>query len=119
MSASIKNVIFVKKILADGSPCRKCEQVIARLLEDDLFDSINQIVIAHESNANSEGMRLASKYNIDRAPFFVVEYDDGKQEVFDIYLKFRKVIAKSSAQAEEKTEDLVDLIEQFPELDYI
>lgn len=119
MQNEIKNVVFVKKILADGNPCKKCDQVTQRLHDDELFDTIDQIVIAREGDAASEGMRLAAEYNVDRAPFFLVEYEDGTRDIFDIYLKFRKVAAKSSVQAEEKTEDLVDLIDQFPELDYI
>jgi len=119
MDTPIANVVFVKKILADGSPCRKCEQVLQRLHDDKLFDSIDQMIIANESDPNSEGMRLAAEYKVERAPFFIVEYENGETEVFDIYLKFRKKAATSAAVAEEKTEDLVDLIEQFPELDYI
>jgi len=119
MKAAIKNVIFVKKILANGELCKKCAQVNQRLLEDDLFDNIDQIIIADERNTESEGLRLAQQYDVDRAPFFVVEREDGNTEVYDIYLKFKKAVAKSDAQAKETTEDLIDLIDQHPELDYI
>jgi len=119
MSEKITNIVFVKKILANGEPCRKCEQVLARLHEDQLFDSLDQIIIANESNPDSEGMRLATEHEVNRAPFFIVEYDSGRKDVYDIYLKFRKVIAASAEAVEEKTEDLIDLLEQYPELDYI
>lgn len=119
MTSQIANVVFVKKILADGSPCRKCAQVIQRLLDDKLFETIDHIIIANEADPDSEGMRLAAKLGVDRAPFFIVEYENGDQDVFDIYLKFRKKVATSVAVAEENSADMVDLIEQFPELDYI
>ncbi len=117
--ASIKNVIYVKKILADGEMCRKCAQVTQRLQEDDLFDTIDQVIIADERNPESEGLRLAQEYKVSRAPFFIVEREDGNSEVYDIYLKFKKAVAKSDAQAKETTADLIDLIDQHPELDYI
>ncbi len=119
MKAAIKNVIYVRKILADGTLCRKCAQVTERLHEDDLFGVIDQIIIADERNPHSEGVRLAQEYKVNRAPFFIIERDDGSQEVFDIYLKFKKAVAKSDSLAQETTADLIDLIEQHPELDYI
>lgn len=119
MDTQIANIVFVKKILADGSPCRKCEQIIQRLHDDNLFESIDQVIIARDTNPESEGMRLAQKFKVDRAPFFIVEYSNGEFEVFDIYLKFRKKVASSASIAEENTDDMIDLIEQFPELDYI
>lgn len=119
MKAPIRNVIYVKKILGDGSLCRKCAQVTDRIQEDDLFDVIDQVIIADERNPYSEGMRLAKEFNVDRAPFFIVEREDGSQQIFDIYLKFKKAVAKSDTQSKETTADLIDLIEQHPELDYI
>jgi len=92
---------------------------LQRLQDDKLFTTIDQIIVAKESDPDSEGMRLAAEFGVERAPFFIVEYENGEREVFDIYLKFRKKVATSAHVAEEKTEDLVDLIEQFPELDYI
>lgn len=87
------HVTFVKKILADGSPCKKCGDVIERLEADGLFDTINKVAIADERDADSEGMRLAQQYQVQRAPFFLLEDNTGQVHVFDIYFKFKKAIA--------------------------
>jgi len=89
------HIIYVKKILADGSPCKKCQEVTERLEQEGLIDLLDHIAIADERNEDSEGMRLAAQYKVERAPFFIVEHDsaDGESgdiEVFDIYFKFKK-----------------------------
>jgi len=86
----MSHITFVKKILADGELCKKCEEVSERLSSEGLIDSIDHIAIADERDADSEGMRLANKYQIGRAPFFLVEDDSGEVTVFDIYFKFKK-----------------------------
>ena len=50
-------ITFVKKILADGSPCKKCGDVIERLEADGLFDVITKVSIADERDSESEGIR--------------------------------------------------------------
>ena len=39
-------------------------------------------------------MQLAKKYQVDRAPFFVVEDDDGEVHIFDVYFKFKRFLQK-------------------------
>ena len=41
-------ITFVKKIKADGSPCKKCAEVQSRLENDGLIDKIDRTVIADE-----------------------------------------------------------------------
>ena len=53
------HITLVKKIKADGSPCRKCAEVQERLEKDGLIDKIDQIIIADERDPESEGMQLA------------------------------------------------------------
>jgi hypothetical protein len=89
----MSHITFVKKILLDGELCKKCAEVSERLERDGLLDFINQIAIAEESDAESEGMRLARDYKVSRAPFFVVEEDDGTVHIFDIYFKFKKYLS--------------------------
>jgi hypothetical protein len=89
----MKHITFVKKILANGDPCKKCQEVAQRLIEDGLIDSINHIAIADERDADSEGMRMAAKYQVQRAPFFLVE-ENNQVEVFDVYFKLRKELAE-------------------------
>ena len=98
----MSHIIFVKKIFLNGELCKKCAEVSERLERDGLLDFVNQIAVAEESDAASEGMRLARKYNVSRAPFFVVEEDDGTVHIFDIYFKFKKYL---SSRAEIKHQD--------------
>jgi hypothetical protein len=88
------HVTFVKKIMLDGSLCPKCFEVSERLGKDGTLEMINYIAIADASDLESEGMKLASKYQVERAPFFIVELGDGSVEVFDIYFKFKRYMQK-------------------------
>jgi len=87
---------FVKKIKADGNPCRKCADVEHRLREAGHYEKIDQIVIADETNPDSEGMLLAKQYNVETAPFFIVEDDNGETEIYTVYFKFLKEILQSA-----------------------
>lgn len=85
-------ITLVKKILADGNLCKKCREV------DDLMEKhhhksrIDEVVIADERNPLSEGMLLAAQHKVDRAPFFIVEWDNGRVDVYTVYLKFAKEV---------------------------
>ena len=87
------HITFVKKILISGELCKKCQEVSERLSSEELIEIIDHISIADERDIDSEGMRLAKKYSVERAPFFLVENDQGEVEVFDIYFKFKKHMA--------------------------
>lgn len=87
------HITFVKKILSNGDLCKKCLEVSERLEAEGLMNSIDQIAIADERDHDSEGARLAKKFNVERAPFFLVENESGDVEVFDIYFKFKKHMA--------------------------
>jgi len=87
------HVTFVKKILQDGSLCKKCRDVNQRLESEQLIESIDHIAIADERDADSEGMRLAKEHDVARAPFFLVQ-EDGDVIVFDVYFKFKKFMAE-------------------------
>ena len=47
-------ITMIKKILKDGSPCRKCAEVLNQLEENNLLDQIDQIVIADNLIVNSD-----------------------------------------------------------------
>ena len=83
-------ITFVKKILADGTPCKKCAEVIEKMETADHLRFIDRIVTADEADKTSEGMVLAAKYDVNRAPFFIVEKDDGGIEIYTIYFKLVK-----------------------------
>ena len=91
------HIVFVKKILANGEMCKKCQEVSERLSTEGLIEYIDEIAIADERDASSTGMRLAKQHNVERAPFFLVE--DGEDIlVFDIYFKFKKYMAQNGVE---------------------
>ena len=85
-------ITLVKKIKADGLPCKKCQEVEQRLKDADLMERIDQVVIADEREPTSDGMKLAAKYQVDLAPFFIVENDEGKVAIYTIYFQFVKEV---------------------------
>lgn len=88
------HITFVKKVLSDGSLCKKCLEVSERLENDGLLPMIDHIVVADERDASSVGIKLAREYSVSKAPFFLVEDDSREVLVFDIYFKFRKHLAE-------------------------
>ena len=109
-------ITFVKKILPDGSICKKCGDVIARMEDSGQMQRIDEILIADERDPTSPGMQLARQLKVDRAPFFVVDFDDGQQKVYTIYFKFVKEVIE---QDTDETEDLKELIDDNPDLDLL
>jgi len=84
-------ITFVKKILHDGQPCPKCADVEARLVDSGRISRIDRVVVADERDPESEGMRLAVRHEVARAPFFIVEDPDDEGSsttVYTVYLRF-------------------------------
>ncbi|MCC5872280.1 MAG: hypothetical protein JJU22_07800 [Gammaproteobacteria bacterium] len=109
-------ITFVKKILADGSPCRKCGDVQQRLEDTGQIDRIDEVLIADERDPTSPGMVLAADLGVSRAPFFVVE-DGGERKVWTVYFKFAKeVLGGKEGKASDAARDILD---DNPDLDYI
>lgn len=77
---------MVKKRLADGTECRKCQEATAHLQARSLWTRIDDIVWALESDPASPGMVLGRQFGVDRAPFFVVR-DDGGESVYTSVLQ--------------------------------
>ncbi len=109
-------ITMVKKIKKDGSPCRKCADVVTQLEENNLLDRIDQIVIADERDPNSEGMILAKEYNVDLAPFFVVEEDGQATKIYTVYFKFVKEILSEGLSEQQEIKEIMD---QNPDIDYL
>ncbi len=110
------HITMVKKVLADGSACRKCQQVEARLAEAGLRDKIDRVVIADERDLNSEGMLLAGEHQVKQAPFFIVRDDQGNETVHTVYFRFIKAVFNRTASESEAAADIIDT---SPDLDYI
>lgn len=109
-------ILFVKKIKEDGSPCRKCVDVEARLVNANLMGRIARTVIADERNPESEGMKLAAEHGVDAAPFFVVTDGAGRKEVFTSYVQLLKTHLETAvSEADEGKE----LLERNADLDFL
>ena len=90
-------ITFVKKILADGSPCKKCGEVLEKMETSDQLRFIDKIVIADEADPESEGMQLAKAHDVNRAPFFIVEKNEGEAEIYTVYFKLVKDVLNELA----------------------
>ena len=110
------HITMVKKIKADGSPCRKCAEVDTRLEEAGLKNKIDQIVIADERDPASEGMQLAIKHKVELAPFFIVKDDNGDEQIYTVYFRFVKEILNSKSS---EKDEVAELMEQTDDLDFL
>lgn len=109
-------ITMVKKVMFDGSPCKKCAEVELKMRDAGHFDHIDEVLIADENDPASPGMLLASELNVARAPFFVVEKPGRPPLVYTVYLKFVKEILKE--QTAEKDE-IREIMENNPDLDFL
>lgn len=109
-------VTFVKKILKDGSPCRKCADVERRLISSGHMSHIDEILVADERDEQSPGMLLAVKHDVKLAPFFIVR-DGEDTRVYTVYFKFVKEELESSLKS--SSQDAEDTLRANPDLDYI
>jgi len=83
-------ITMVIKIFPEGKTCRKCTEVKEYLNNMELMGNIDRIVEAVVEDPQSEGMRLTKKHNVERAPFFVVEEDDGSTEIYTSVLMLER-----------------------------
>jgi hypothetical protein len=111
----MSEITFVKKIKADGSPCRKCAEVEARLDGAGLMSRIARTIIADERDPSSEGMRLARDLGIDAAPFFVVTEGE-ERTVYTSYVRLLKEVLVAPTTPEEEAREI---LENSDDLDYV
>ena len=109
-------ITMVKKILADGSPCRKCADVEARLRDGGHLPRIHNVVIADERDPGSEGMRLAQRHGVELAPFFIIEQDDGSTCIYTIFLRFLREVLQADTTA---ADEVREIMERGPNLDFL
>ena len=112
------HVTFVKKILANGAPCPKCDDVERRLHQSGLMDRIDHVAVADEREPNSEGMRLAHRHSVDVAPFFLVE-EDGTTTVHTIYFRFVKEVFAAEDRTISQVDEAREILRANPDLDLI
>jgi phosphoadenosine phosphosulfate reductase len=84
---SVMHVTMVKKRFANGETCRKCAQAEDLLKSRGLWGRIDEVLWADENDASSPGARLAARYGVELAPFFVVREDDDRAVVYTSVLK--------------------------------
>ncbi|TVZ38996.1 hypothetical protein P886_3383 [Alteromonadaceae bacterium 2753L.S.0a.02] len=109
-------ITLVKKILADGTPCKKCADVIDKLESSGQMAQIDAVLVADERDPSSEGMVLAKKLDVDRAPFFIVEQDGAEPQVYTVYMKFVKEVLD---QKTSEREELKEIMENNDDLDFL
>lgn len=110
------HITFVKKIKADGSPCRKCAEVEQRLRDSGQLQRIDAVAIADERDPESDGMLLAARHRVDAAPFFVVRDDDGAERIYTVYFQFAKEVLNRGFSEQDEVKELIS---RDPSLDLL
>lgn len=101
-------ITMVKKIFADGSPCKKCGEIEEKMRAAGQLERIDRTVIADESNDQSEGMVLAAEHAVDRAPFFIVEHDGEPAKIYTVYFKFVKEVLNAKTSEEDEIAEIMN-----------
>ena len=83
---------MVKKRLADGSECRKCQEATEFLRSRGLWDAVDEVVWYDERDPDSPGARLARQHGMTRAPFFIIERGSGPPVVVDSVLRAYRML---------------------------
>jgi flavoprotein len=109
-------ITLVKKILADGSPCQKCADVVERLHNSGQMARIDEVLVADERDPQSPGMLLAGRLQVTRAPFFLVTAETGTETVYTVYFKFAKEVLNASTS---QSQQAAEILNDNPDLDFI
>jgi len=83
-------VTMVKKKLLGGEACKKCVQAEDMLKARGLWPRIDEVVWAIEGEPESPGMKLAAQYQVELAPFFIVESEGRAPRVYTSTVQFIK-----------------------------
>jgi hypothetical protein len=110
------HIQLVIKIKIDGNPCRKSAKVLDNLEKLNLLSKIDKIIAADERQPSSEGFVLANKYQVESAPFFIVDEINNSTRIYTAYYRFMQDIFQISFSEEET---ISEIMAQNPELDYI
>ena len=109
-------VTMVKKVLADKSPCRKCVEAQELLIKRGVWERIDEVIVAHEDDPDSPGMKLAHEHQVDRAPFFLVELDGEETKVYLSVMRLIRDHLSTPAAQNETSQDAIDVDAVNPEL---
>jgi hypothetical protein len=94
------SILMVKKRLADGSECRKCEEATSYLKSRGLWERIDEVVWAAEDDETSPGMVLGQRLGVERAPFFVIADARGETLVTSVLQLVSEHLQTPVTQAE-------------------
>lgn len=87
-------ITMVIKVMVDGTLCQKCQQVHDHMKSLGHLEHIDQIVTASDDDPDSTGNLLAVMFQVDNAPFFIVEEEGREPVIYTVYLKLvRDVLA--------------------------
>jgi hypothetical protein len=109
------NITLITKLKRDGRLCAKSATVMADLAQRGLLAQINQTIVADERDPGSAGYRLAAEYQVEAAPFFLV--NDGQQVI--VYAAYYKLLREILGQTVDETFAAVEMMHQNPDLDFI
>jgi hypothetical protein len=105
---AMTRITLVKKINADGTPCRKCDDVSQRLKRDGVADRIDEVVVADERDPDSDGMAIAARYGVERAPFFIVERPGQAPQVYSVYMRLRREVLEHKGDERAEAAELME-----------
>ena len=107
---------MVMKRTPDGTQCRKCNDIEARLERDGLMEHIDQQIYMDLDDPSDFGTQLATKHDVKVAPFFVVQHANGEvdevgdavvdEDVYTVYLQMKKQVFGKRASKDEETVDV-------------
>ncbi|WP_461521802.1 hypothetical protein [Porticoccus sp.] len=109
-------ITLVKKIKLNGSLCKKCDEVQQTMEQAGQMALIDEVLIADERDPASPGMELASLYQVERAPFFLVEREGQAPEIHTVYFKFVKDVLNQKTREED---ELKEILNDNPDLDFL
>jgi hypothetical protein len=95
------HITMVKKRLADGSECRKCQEATAHLQSRGLWRRIDEIVWARDDDDESAGTVLARRLGVECAPFFVVRDPQGEAVYVSVLQLIRDRLDRPVTAAEQ------------------
>lgn len=88
--------------MLDGSWCRKCKDVGEKMVQDGVEKWVGHVAVADVGDAKSEGVKLASRFEVATAPFFLVrtreeqDHADNWKPVRS-YLQLKKLLQDAAA----------------------
>jgi len=110
------NITLVQKIKQNGQPCAKSARVLSELDKLGLRSKIDRIITADERNPHSEGYAVAAQYDVDTAPFFIVDQPGGPPRLYTAYQRFLKEVLHQQTSEEA---EISEIMAQNSDLDFI